>query len=229
MPHELYKLEDGTILPSVTEVISILGSPILMRWANSLGFRRIKYDAFMDSAATRGTICHEIIAHCIDRSYPIEMRDLSENEFKQICSYEKHIKEFYSKCKFSPSFMEKPFINPDLGYAGCPDYYGDIQLPESPPGYDGVTKFHDVLIDWKTSKRPSEKHFLQLGGYSKLLKSDGTIPKYYMIVDFHEDRKPTLAVKNQHEILKYEEGYSNLFEFWRFYSQVDPSVLKTKR
>lgn len=229
MPHELYQLPNGKILPSVTEVIGILGSPILMRWANGLGFKHINYYEFMDKAATRGTICHEIIGHLIDKDIPLQTYDLSADEFKLIVEYEKRIKEFYSKCTFNPSFLEKPFLSEELGYAGCPDYYGDIKFNESPKGYDGVLKFSNALVDWKTSKKPSPKHFLQLGGYSILLKRNGIIPDYYIIVDFHSDKSPTIEVKNKHEMVRYEEGYLNLLAFWKFYSTVDPSVLKTKR
>lgn len=229
MPHELYQLEDGRILPSVTEVLGVLGSPILMRWSNGLGFRHINYTSYMDRAAIRGTICHEIISHCIDKEYTINSYDISADDFKVICGYENTIKSFYKESKFSPQFIEKAFLSPELGYAGCPDYYGDITLKESPKGYEGVTHFGNALIDWKTSKKPNEKHFLQLGGYSTLLKIFGIIPKYYMVVDFHEDTRPTIKVKNEHEILKYEKAFSHLFEFWKFYSTVDPSILKTKR
>ena len=229
MPHELYQLPDGRILPSVTEVLGVLGSPILMNWANGLGFKHINYYKFMDDAAVRGTICHEIIGHLIDKEIQIHSYDLSADDFKLIVEYEKRIKEFYSKCKFEPKFLEKAFLCEELGYAGCPDYYGNIKLDQCPKGYDGITKFSNVLVDWKTSKKPTPKHFLQLGGYSILLKRNGIIPDYYMVIDFHSDRAPSIEVKNKHEMLKYEDGFLNLLAFWKFYSTVDSSVLKTKR
>lgn len=229
MPHELYQLEDGTILPSVTEIISLLGSPALMRWSNSLGFRRIDYTKYMDDAALRGTICHEMISHFIDPSYPIQSYDLPESLFIQIKNYEKEILSFSNSCKFKPTFIEKPFLSKSMGYAGCPDYYGTIKFPKSPKGYEGVLKFQDALIDWKTSKKPQEKQFLQLGGYSKLLKEKGIIPKYYIIINLHENSYPTITVKNRHEIIPYEDGFTRLFSFWKCYSTIDPSVRKTKR
>ena len=228
MPHEIYKLEDGTILPSVTEILSVLGSPILMRWANGLGFRHISYNQFMDDVALRGTICHEIIAHLIDPDKNhINGYNLTPNLFKEVTGYEYTIREFYDKTSFQPIFMEKVFLSPEEGFAGCPDYYGDIKLKDSPKGYEGVRLFRDTLVDWKTSKKPNNKHFLQLGGYSKLLKLHGYIPKYYMIVDFHEDTKPTIEVKNHHEILVYEEIFTQLLQFWKLYVKLEPSIRKT--
>lgn len=229
MPHELYQLDDGTILPSVTEILDVLGSKVLMRWSNSLGFRHIDYTSYMDKTALRGTICHEIISHCIDPSMPIGSYQLSEEMFREIRGFETEIKKFAFSSKFKPEFMEKPFISKELGYAGCPDFFGTIRLTESPKGYEGVTKFPKTLVDWKTSKRPQEKQFLQLGGYSKLLKIFGYVPQYYMIVNFHVDSKPYITVKNKYEILPYEESFGYLFDFWKIYSGIDTSVWKTKR
>lgn len=231
MPHEVYMTNSGEILPSVTEIIDTLGSKILMRWSNNLGFRRIKYDEFMNQTATRGTICHEIIAHLIDPNSPIHEYSVSSDFYKEICQYETEIRKFYKACKFDPQFMERPFLSEELGYAGCPDYYGSLRFHKDLVAKNNLalTKYNDALVDWKTSKKPSEKHFLQLGGYSTLLKSQGIIPKWYIIVDFHSNTQPSIVVKSDTSMLKYEEAFKYLLEFYKVYSTMDPSILKTKR
>ena len=53
--------KDGKKLPSVTTIIHSLGNEEIIKWANSLGFRHIKYEQELDKYAQNGTLIHELL------------------------------------------------------------------------------------------------------------------------------------------------------------------------
>jgi hypothetical protein len=59
--HVGYTDEDGNEIPSVTQLIGLIGSDALTKWANSLGLRRIKLDDYLDEVSTAGSLTHERI------------------------------------------------------------------------------------------------------------------------------------------------------------------------
>ena len=48
--------KDGKKLPSVTTIIHSLGNEEIIKWANSLGFRHIKYEQELDKYAQNGSL-----------------------------------------------------------------------------------------------------------------------------------------------------------------------------
>lgn len=57
-----YYNSDGIIVPRVTEILSkMIHSDGLMYWANSLGFKGLKYRDVLNKAANAGTIAHSAI------------------------------------------------------------------------------------------------------------------------------------------------------------------------
>ena len=219
MPHELYtvKTQSGqeVVLPSVTEVIGILGSPALMRWSNWLGKTQRSYDQFMDERAIRGTVVHSLMANLIDpKGHPMENYQLTRENLKAVMDIEHYAREWAKDVKFKPKLIEQPILAPQLGYAGCPDYFGTIEFKKS------KVKYTDALVDWKTSKKPRDKQFLQLGGYSQLLKSKGFKPKHFIIVNLLTNREPLVTVRSDYdELLACEEAFNYLLHFYLLWKE----------
>ena len=219
MPHELYTVPgpDGkqVVLPSVTEIIGILGNQDLMRWSNWLGKTNRSYDRIMDEAAIKGTVVHALMANLINpKKYPMEMYELSRENLKAVMDTETQVKRWISEqgVKFKPKLMEQPILSTEMGYAGCPDFFGEFRIKGTKQIYK------DALVDWKTAKKPRPKMFLQLGGYSKLLKEKGYQPKHLIIVNLRPDRSPIITVRSdKDEILACEEAFTYLLKYYQLW------------
>ena len=62
MPTQIYRLKDGTRVPSVTTIISrFKESGGLVHWAWNLGMQNIDYRQIRDSAADAGSLAHAML------------------------------------------------------------------------------------------------------------------------------------------------------------------------
>ena len=59
--HTVYKLADGSRVPSVTTALGILNKPKLLNWAWKCGVDGLDYRAVRDNAADIGTLAHYFI------------------------------------------------------------------------------------------------------------------------------------------------------------------------
>lgn len=221
MPHELYKTADGKILPSVTEILGVLGSPTLMRWANTMGFRRVRYDSFMDERAMRGTVVHNIAVHLVDATIPVDEYELSPDNFIAIAHIEKQLTNWMKTVKIKPTLIEKPILSEELGYAGCPDLFGEISFKNPPPGFNGKKVFKNAVIDWKTASRPHTKHFLQIGGYANLIQTLGYTPKWMIVINLLQDRPPIVTIKNEVKLQEYSLAFGLLAKYYQEYQKLE--------
>lgn len=216
MPHELYTVTDSEgkqkVLPSVTEIIGILGNPDLMRWSNWLGRTNRSYDYVMDEAAIKGTVIHALMANIINpKKFPMEAFDLSRENLRIVMDTEMQIRKWIKDkgVKFKPKLMEQPILSQKMGYAGCPDYFGEFIIKETGEHYK------DALVDWKSAKKPRPKMFLQLGGYSKLIKEYGYTPKHLIIVNLLPKQSPIITVRSDlEEIAACEEAFDYLRQYY---------------
>ena len=157
--HPPYRLQDGTIVPSVTTVLKVLDKGEGMQyWAWDLGQQGLDYREFRDSAARVGTLAHYLIACHLKREAPEyqplavhpDETDRAEKCFAKYLAWEKGN-------PLTPVMIETPLVSELFKYGGTPDLLAGMD--------DGF-----VLIDFKTGGRIYEDYFCQLAAYRKLLE-----------------------------------------------------------
>lgn len=169
---------DGKTYPSVTTILSIVAySQQLMKWANSLGMRRIDYQTELDRTAVQGTYVHEINQCIVDPEngkMPAIGDPLTEYRVR------KRVNNFKAKLDehdghWSTIFAEKPFVSHTYELGGTMDWCANW--------YEKTT-----LFDYKTSAAVRDKHVLQLGGYNLMLHDNGIDIDQGGIILCKEDR-----------------------------------------
>jgi hypothetical protein len=83
---------------------------------------------------------------------------------------------FVKKYDLDPCYMEKRFYDNDLMVTGQPDFVGFC---------NGKL----MVLDWKSSKKPSLKHAIQLAVYAKNAQWDGKKPEGAMVCCFGAENK----------------------------------------
>lgn len=146
-----YHNSEGYVIPRVTEIISaMLHSDALMYWANSLGFKRIRYKDELNRAANAGSIAHSAIEKFLKEKY--ETTDnipfLGFMMWYNIVTIDKGIPVnlIYSEHSI---FCE--------WFGGTLDALLNI----------GGKRY---LVDFKTSNHVTYKYFLQLAAYRYMLR-----------------------------------------------------------
>jgi hypothetical protein len=216
MPHTDYVV-DGKKYPSVTEILKIIQkNDSLMRWANSLGFRRINLVEYQTSVMEFGTIVHSRMQAIVDPNFTEVLPGRTQNEEALLADAERRFRLFTQDLHYETIFTEKALISTNLGYAGTCDWYARINNQ------------HDALIDFKTSKTIHDTMYLQLGGYYNLLRDAG----------YHVDIAAILLINlkdcsihpiNQAKLERYGEIFLQLVEFYRNYTsqklQIDRGLI----
>lgn len=155
-----YYNQEGISVPRVTEILSaMIHSDKLMIWANSLGFRGIRYMQALNQAADIGTEAHARIEMYLKEKVKTE----TNIPFLGFLRWEKTINE--KGIFIDPIFVEIPLTCQWFG--GTADAVFNL---------NGRT----FLIDFKTSNHVTFKYFLQLAAYKYMLeligvKIDGVI------------------------------------------------------
>ena len=151
-----YYNKDGENVPRVTEILSrMIHSDGLMYWANSLGFKGLRYKEVLNNAANVGTIAHTAI--------------------------EKFLKEKIksnNNIPFLGFMLWYSIITNDIGLSieviyvehklSCKWFGGTL---------DALLKIGDkvYLVDFKTSNHVTFTYFLQLAAYRFMLKKEENI------------------------------------------------------
>lgn len=156
----IYTNRFGQPVPRVTEILStMIHSDSLMYWANSLGFKRIRYKDELEKAANIGTAAHE--------SIETFFKDNIETDTNvSFLAFKKWFDIVSKNNKVEVLFVEEPLVS---------DYYGGT--------CDLVLKINGkiYLIDFKTSNHITFKYYLQLAAYKYMLllkhgiNIDGTV------------------------------------------------------
>lgn len=159
----IYEL-DGKKYPSVTTIIHSLGNDDIIKWANSLGFRHLKYEQELDKYAANGTMIHDLLRQEVDQSYKSNVIFKDEIQRTEVLGYITRFRNFIKDYEYTTVFTEKTFISKKLGYGGTIDWLANF--------FDKYL----LLNDFKTSKAVRFSHLLQLGGYLNLLEENGYRP-----------------------------------------------------
>lgn len=142
-------IKDGIVVPRVTEILSkMMHDDRLMYWANSLGFKGIKYKDALNKAANIGTNSHSAIELFLREKLQIDdnIPFLGFLAWYNVVSEQNTIK---------PIFIEHSLVCKYFG--GTLDALLDI----------GGKLY---LTDFKTSNHVRLSYFLQLAAYMYMLK-----------------------------------------------------------
>jgi len=167
--HRVYKTKSGLVIPSVTQIVSMLNKPALVTWANKLGLQGIDVKKYVDNKADIGTVAHRMILdYFLDQEtdfseYSKEVIDKAENSFLSFLEWAKNR-------KVKPLFVEKSMVSEVELFGGTFDFYGLV---------DG----EKTLVDFKTGNGIYQEYFYQLAGYSILLEEAGMKVRRGMILN----------------------------------------------
>jgi len=146
----------------------------LIRWAFSQGDTFEAYEEALNQAAENGTIMHEAIENqFVGKDVGAEYLPSGWDNFLD---------------KYEPEFVwgEERFYDNDLMVTGQPDFAGYIT-------YKG--KSVPCLLDWKSSRKPSKKHEMQISIYAMNSKVYDEDIEGAMVVAFGADNKQGFATK----------------------------------
>lgn len=152
-----YKYDNNSV-PRVTEILSaMLHEDYLMYWSNSLGFKRLKYKAVLEEAASKGTYSHKAIEEYLNDNklpnlddIPIIARNTVDSTFSAFMKWWNIINTHNVELVYSEKTMT------------CDLFGGTLDLLLKIDG-----KYW--LIDFKTSNHLNYKYYIQLSAYSYML------------------------------------------------------------
>lgn len=145
-----YTNSNGYYIPRVTEIISkMISNDILLYWANSLGFKRLKYKDVLNKAANIGTEAHS----AIEKFFKDKFKTDNNIPFLGFLEWYNDIET--SGLQIEPIFIEKELI--------CNLFGGTL---------DALLRIGGrvFIVDFKTSNHVTYSYFLQLAAYNYILK-----------------------------------------------------------
>lgn len=154
----------------VTEFISYLNpygkSDGLIKWAFDQGNTYEAYSEALNSASEAGTALH----------LAIETELLGKPPDGEFGRFSAAWENFKLKYEIEPIWMEERFYDSTLMVTGQPDFFGYC---------NGKL----MVLDWKSSKKPSIKHLMQLAIYASNCQFDGKPPEAAMVICFGSQNK----------------------------------------
>lgn len=197
MPHvKSVKDKDGNEIPSVTEVLSILGKPELYRWYGKYGFdscERMKREA-----GEWGSELHDSISQYLKG----EEVDVSSRCAPMLHAFS----EWKERSGFVPLAVEpeEPLKSALYGFRGTFDAIGTL---------DGEL----VVCDWKSSSRIYPDYGLQLAAYAQLWEEAHPKEKIRTGFIVRIDKKSCkVQVKGFYNLKMYFEVFKNLLPVYSF-------------
>lgn len=203
--HQKYLLEDGTIVPSTTEVINWLGGSkvdALMGWQKNLLKKGIDPDRLLTYFADLGTFAHALVEEHIQKQlgnedfvainpyeYSQEIIDNAQNGITSFLQWEDNNDVEYQQA-------EEQLVSEQYRYGGTIDIVATV---------NGVPK----IIDLKTSNSVYDSHIIQSAAYWNLYKENKD-----------EDREVTILRIGKTEVLYLEHDVTksmlelNFNTFW---------------
>lgn len=155
-----YENIDGKIVPSVTTIISILGSESLVSWANHMGFKHKDIKKILEESSTYGTLAHIAVRKIIDPSAPNPPDILNSITGYRINRMLENFKSLLSQHQYETICTEKEMVSLRHNYGGTSDWLCMLDSKKT-------------IVDFKTSKKMHETMKLQLGGYYNLYTEFG--------------------------------------------------------
>lgn len=160
--HTVYKLEDGTRVPSVTTIIGILDKPAIVHWAWQQGVAGLDYRKVRDESALTGTLVH-YLALCKLKGEEPDLSDYSPNEITAAQASVDKLEVWLGQHKIEPILLETPLVSETYKFGGTMDFYGKI---------DGRL----AMRDFKTGKDVYIESYYQLAAYNTLIMENGYEP-----------------------------------------------------
>lgn len=164
-----YHNTEGKSVPRVTEILStMIHSDALMYWANSLGFKGIRYRDALNAAANIGSAAH----NAIEKFLKDKLQTLNNIPFLgflmwyNVITHEKNI-------PIQIIYIEHTII--------CQWFGGTL---------DALMRIGGkvYLVDFKTSNHITYKYFLQLAAYRYMLRvMEGIIVDGVIVLQFDKD------------------------------------------
>lgn len=154
------------MLPSVTTITSFVkfkpDYDSLVIWANSLGFKRQKYQETLDAYADFGTNVHEAISNIVqNKPIPEDIRKkISLNDLEKYDRTINNFTKFYNEISPTTVYSEKSLLSEKLGYGGTIDWVS-------------IENDCTYITDFKTSSHVRPYMTMQLAAYIKLLEEIG--------------------------------------------------------
>ena len=196
MKEEL-KLKDGTPVPGATTITKLLDKSFLIKWANELGKKGIDYTKYVTNTARRGTMIHSILeSHNTHTSVDLGAYSDEEIDIGIYIFYENYMKWEKSHI-VEPIFCEKDLVSEEFKFGGIIDFYAKV---------DG--KY--TVIDYKTSKKISSEHILQVSSYIQLLKENNYPVDQMLILNVKKEKDQPL--EERLVTLEESEPYWNIFK-----------------
>lgn len=184
----------GAKYQRVTSFISYFspygGGDGLIKWAFEQGTTFEKYQSSLNKLAESGTLMHGAIEGRLGGQETFVVNEVTYDVAKHLPTA---WAAFCSKYELDPCYMEKRFFDNELRVTGQPDFVGYV---------NGILS----VIDWKSSKKPSMKHEMQVSIYSKNAQWDGEVPQQALIVCFGAENKQGFSVKTV-KLEKINEWY----------------------
>ncbi|MCR4340348.1 MAG: PD-(D/E)XK nuclease family protein [Gemmatimonadaceae bacterium] len=161
-PRPMYRLADGTRVPSVTAVLQIIAKPWLVPWANRLGLQGVDSAKYVEQTAVAGSLTHDWIEHKLTgRTWDsAQLADYSEDEQGQALRAYAGFRQWSRAHVLEPLLIESALISEQLRIGGTIDLYALLDE-------------RHALIDFKTSARVYDSHLVQLAAYRALLEESG--------------------------------------------------------
>lgn len=157
--HIRYKKKDGTRVPGVTTLTSILNKPALVKWANNLGLKGIDSTKYRDDKADIGTLAHSFVTNGL-QGLKTDTDDYTKKQIEQAENAALSYYEWEKGHKVEPILIEKPLVSEKYGFGGTADIYAKV---------DGVLE----LVDLKTGKGIFDEMRYQVSAYKELLIENG--------------------------------------------------------
>lgn len=148
-PSDGYRLADGTIIDSVTEIIGkFKDSSGLIAWAHNLGKEGRDYRAESKAAAAWGSAVHTALESLVREGYAVAEHGMGT---ALDAAREAFRKPSVKTCLEGLSHVEVPMVHETLRYGGTFDFIAD-----------------GVISDWKTSNDVYIDYIIQMGAYKEL-------------------------------------------------------------
>ena len=180
---------------SVTTILKVLNKPTLVKWANSLGFRRQSVDDVLEESSVIGTYVHTLLyAHLMKKDLLwCGQKHVSKS---LLVPYIKNFREWKENNEIEPIFMEKKFSCDKFG--GTVDFYGIINGKKT-------------ILDFKTSKSFQMTMFLQLSAYKYMLELENYEVEQVAIMRVNVDRIH-IKIMTAEEVEKYFKLFNSLVD-----------------
>jgi hypothetical protein len=177
--HTIYKLKDGTRVPSVSTIASGMDKPQLVKWANNLGLQGIDSNKYVDALANAGTLAHYLVeCEFTGRNRdPEYMREFSPVDVDRAETSLVKFSEWRGKNTVTVIASELEMVSEEHRFGGRCDLVVDL---------NGVL----TLVDLKTAKAlygASDDKWAQVAGYWLLCHENGIDVKQAAILRIGRD------------------------------------------